>query len=230
MTTRELNQRDLGSFLVLSILVHAAALLVRAPSTPSYVEPPSEVLVLEMIDVAPVTAAPKMPEPPPPAPPVQEEAPPPPVPAVTKKATPAPAPRPKPKPAVQPRPVPEQAAKPAPTQAQRPAPAVPVARAPEASPVAKARYEDLLYSWLVRHKEYPLVARRRGLEGRPVVTVRIDRAGHVVASRVSKPSRYPMLDEAAVAMVRRADPFPPLPADVGGDSYEFVAPVEYRLR
>ncbi|MFN2426523.1 MAG: energy transducer TonB, partial [Candidatus Binatia bacterium] len=180
---------------------------------------------------APAVAQP----PPPPPPPPMEKQPLPPEPVV--KAAPPPKPPPpkvaaKIKPAP-PKPVPvaKTAPAPAPSLAQPTAKALPApVAAVKTTPAARARYEDVLYSWLVKHKEYPLVASRRGLQGRPVLTVRIDRRGHVIWSKVSSSSRYEMLDEAAVAMVRRADPFPPVPDEVGGDSYEFVAPVEYRLR
>jgi protein TonB len=227
--THELGRRELASFLTLSILLHMGALSARRPERVMYPPSEPEVLVLEMVQLAAVTAAPEAPEPPPAAPPVEEQAPPPPRPEPVVKATP----KPPPKMAT----APKSPAKAAPATSKQPAPAivrpaetVPVARATQASPVAKARYEDLLHSWLVRHKEYPLAAKRRGLEGQPELPVRIDREGRVITSRVANPSRYPMLDEAAVAMLRRAAPFPPLPADVPGESYEFVAPVEYRLR
>lgn len=230
MTTADLGNRQLASFLALSMGLHAIALLAPRIEGPELPLPEPPVLVFEMVETAAETAAPVVPEPPPPPPPVAKQPPPPPPPDPVLKAAPKPKPTPKvpPVPKTVPTPKPAAAAAPQPTQAQRPLP--PVANAPKVSAKAKARYEDVLYSWLVRHKEYPLLASRRGIEGRPVVTVRIDRKGHVVSSRVSSPSRYPMLDEAAVAMVRRADPFPAVPDDVAGDSYEFIAPVEYRLR
>lgn len=230
MTTVDLGHRQLASFLALSMGLHAIALLAPRIEGPELPLPEPPVLVFEMVETAPETAAPVVPEPPPPPPPVAKQPPPPPPPEPVLKAAPRPKPSPKTPPVVKtaPAPKPEVEAKPQPAPPPKPPP--PVANAPQVSAKAKARYEDVLYSWLVRHKEYPLLASRRGLEGRPVVTVRIDRKGHVVSSRVSSPSRYSMLDEAAVAMVRRADPFPPVPEEVSGDSYEFIAPVDYRLR
>jgi protein TonB len=221
MIAHELDSRQFASFIALSIAVHAVVLMApRAERAPAPI-PESPVLVLEMVELAPVTAAPKPVEPPPPPPPPREQ-PPPPRPQPVVKAAPKPAPPVKAVAATRPLP-------PAPAAVPVPAPP-PVARAAAVSPAAKARYEDVLYSWLVRHKEYPLVAKRRGIEGRPVVTVRIDRNGRVIANQVSSPSRYAMLDEAAVAMVRRADPFPPPPTEIAGDSYACVPPVEYRRR
>lgn len=102
--------------------------------------------------------------------------------------------------------------------------------APQWAPSARVRYEALLYAWIDRHKKYPLLAQRRGLEGSGSVRVRIDRYGRVLDRSLERSTGEALLDEAALDMVRRADPFPEVPADYGGSSFEFVAPVEYRLR
>lgn len=141
---------------------------------------------------------------------------------------------PPPKPAPVAKPAPRPSA-PAPSPVASPPAAEPVvapvpARSNTPAPVAKARYEDQLYAWLARHKEYPVAAQRRGIQGRPVVRVRIDRGGRVVESAIARPSRHTMLDEAAVALVRRAAPFPPIPGDLALDSFEFDAPIDYLLR
>jgi protein TonB len=58
--------------------------------------------------------------------------------------------------------------------------------------------------------EYPLRARRLGLEGRVVVAVRVDRRGRVVEIIVRESSGHEILDEAAIAAARAIDfPAPP---------------------
>jgi protein TonB len=230
VTSAELGHRQMASFLALSMGLHILALLGPRLERADAPLPETPVLVFEIVETAPETVAPAKPEPPAPSPPSAKQPPSLPVPpertAAPKKTVALPKKPPIAKAAPMPKPTPETVATPMPARK----PVASVTSAPKSATVAKARYEDLLYNWLVRHKEYPVVASRRGIEGRPVVTVRIDREGRVVSSRVSSPSRYSMLDEAAVAMVRRADPFPPVPEEVAGDSYEFIAPVEYRLR
>jgi TonB family protein len=81
-----------------------------------------------------------------------------------------------------------------------------------------------------RHKQYPMLAQRRGLEGTGSVRVRIDRQGHVLERSVLKSTGEAMLDEAALDMVRRANPFPAVPPEYAGDTFEFDAPIQYRLR
>lgn len=104
------------------------------------------------------------------------------------------------------------------------------ATAPAFAPTARVRYEQVLFSWLVRHKQYPMLAQRRGLEGRGSVRVRIDRGGRVLDRAVENSTGEKMLDEAALDMVRRASPFPAVPSEYSGGSFEFVAPIEFRLR
>lgn len=106
----------------------------------------------------------------------------------------------------------------------------PGSSAPNPGTTVRIRYEQQLYVWLARFKEYPMLARRRGLEGTGSVRVRLDRHGRVLTRSVDKSTGERLLDDAAVDMTRRADPFPPVPADYPGDSFEFVAPIEFRLR
>ncbi|NMC69616.1 MAG: TonB family protein [Myxococcales bacterium] len=71
-------------------------------------------------------------------------------------------------------------------------------------------------------KRYPSLARRRGLSGTTVLTFGIGLDGTLVALTVERSSGSPLLDEAALAAVRDAAPFP-----VGGCS--FTLPVQFRL-
>jgi protein TonB len=102
--------------------------------------------------------------------------------------------------------------------------------APAWAPTARVRYEELLFAWMNRHKQYPMLAQRRGLQGRGSVRVRIDRDGRVLERSLTRSTGEAMLDQAALDMVRRASPFPPVPEEYAGASFEFVAPIEYRLR
>ena len=106
----------------------------------------------------------------------------------------------------------------------------PGSTAPNVGAAVRIRYEQQLYVWLARFKEYPMVARRRGLEGTGSIRVRLDRKGRVLERSVDRSTGERLLDDAAVDMTRRADPFPPVPADYQGESFEFVAPIEFRLR
>jgi protein TonB len=71
-------------------------------------------------------------------------------------------------------------------------------------------------------KVYPRVAVRNGWEGRVLVEMRVDGDGSLAAVRLVQGSGHAVLDEATLASVRRASPFPP-----GGGI--ITVPVEYRL-
>jgi protein TonB len=161
---------------------------------------------------------------------------------------PPPAPRPAQKPAPQPMPAPApqlQPAPPEPTPVQTeptpspPQPAPPpreetvvaeIAPLPQPAANVLAGYEALLAAWLDRHKNYPLAAQRRRQEGEVLLRVRINREGRVLSFRAQDISDHPILDAAALSMVKRAEPFPPFPDDFPGSEFEFLLPVSFHLR
>src|SRR5262249_26287303 len=71
------------------------------------------------------------------------------------------------------------------------------------------------------HRHYPLLARKRGLEGTVEVVFRVDPAGNVVDLRVDK-SAGDLFDAAAVEAVRAAAPLPPCASPVR-------VPIRFRL-
>jgi len=58
---------------------------------------------------------------------------------------------------------------------------------------------------------YPAEARQRGLHGELELTVTLARDGSVKAIDVNRSSGEPVLDKAAMQIVRLAAPFPPIP-------------------
>jgi protein TonB len=151
-------------------------------------------------------------------------------------------PKPKPLPKVKPKP---EAKKPAPAKK---APSKPMIAAPsqfvrkpavqaeavarnESPAQAKARYEQTISAWLQRHRVVPEAARTLGQHGSPVVRVRINRQGAVIYFAVERSSGYELIDQAAMDMVRRANPFPTPPVQYpGGQMLEFLMPVTFDLR
>ena len=109
------------------------------------------------------------------------------------------------------------------------------AKGQTAAPTTEAeilkRYEQLLSAWIQRHKIYPDSAKALRLEGEPVVRIRIDRSGNVRFSSLEKVSPHRMLNIAAMEMIKRANPVPPVPNNYpGGQVLEFLIPVSYKLR
>ena len=200
------------------------------------------------------------PPPPPPEPPKQEaiqeqlaptppqenpvvEAPP------EQKVEPAP---PKPEPAKivpdQPKPIPAKP-KPVRTEVKKPVDAVPAPRtsaAPKAerqasltpssapagatSAAALASYNQRVAAHLQRFKQYPSGAKAAGEQGTSRLSFTLGRSGQVLGSRLAGSSGHPSLDGETLAMVRRAQPFPPMPPELKQASMSFSIPVQFSIR
>jgi periplasmic protein TonB len=83
---------------------------------------------------------------------------------------------------------------------------------------ATREYEYAAYmrGWVARverigNLNFPDEARRRQLEGQLVLTVAVRRDGSVESVELINSSGYPVLDEAAIRIVRLAEPFAPIP-------------------
>jgi protein TonB len=63
--------------------------------------------------------------------------------------------------------------------------------------------------------------------GLVVARLTVARDGRLVGVAVARPSGFPNLDRAVLDTVRRASPFPPLPADLAVDNYSFIVPISY---
>ncbi len=92
-----------------------------------------------------------------------------------------------------------------------------------------ARYGDLFRSWLERHKIYPRSAQRLRIEGEGMLRIIIDRTGRIQHVALEKRTGNRLLDQAALAMARRANPFPPVPETVSQKELEFIVPVVFAL-
>lgn len=186
-------------------------------------------------------------------PPAPAVAPPPPAPAVIQQPEPEvvvapkpklvlekPKPKPKPKPVVKhPKPTPTppvpatkavQQAEPTPNTAPAAAPVAAQASLSSATAAVKATWQSQLLSHLARYKRYPNEARRRGIEGTSQVRFNLDRNGKVLSVELAKSSGNTALDEATLAMIRRASPVPAPPAELlSSGQLEIVAPFIYAL-
>jgi protein TonB len=115
------------------------------------------------------------------------------------------------------------------TPAPEPPPPVTAPRAP-LDAAAAVEYERLLVAWLEKHKQYPKRAKRLRIEGEALLRIRIDRAGHTLTVALERPTGNRLLDQAALDMARRANPFPSMPADDPRSELEFRVPVAFTMR
>jgi protein TonB len=112
----------------------------------------------------------------------------------------------------------------------QPPPGVPAPSNNSAATTARDTYFARLIAYLDSLKRYPPEARRLHIEGVVQLRFRLDRAGHVLDYEIANSSGRPILDEEAKALIVRAQPLPPIPADWRETQLSFVVPVEFRLR
>ncbi len=91
-------------------------------------------------------------------------------------------------------------------------------------------YLRRLVAYLNGYKEYPHEARVRREQGVVRLHFIMDRSGKVLSYEVVGSSGSPALDEAARALIRRAQPLPPVPADYPGETLDLIVPVVFSLR
>lgn len=92
---------------------------------------------------------------------------------------------------------------------------------------AVSNYPGKVASKLRRTLRYPPAARKDRLRGEVQVAFTVSSAGGVAAVRVARSSGFSVLDQAAIEAVRRASPFPPIPADAGRSSWSFTVPLAF---
>jgi protein TonB len=147
----------------------------------------------------------------------------------------------KPKPKPEPDPEPEAVQKPAPQLAQQQAaiaapvkpstaPAAPSAAEVARTSAAKVTWQGLLEARLQQFQKYPRSAKRRNVEGIAWVRFRMDRDGKVLSYAIERTSDHEVLDEAALAMIERAQPLPALPPDIPGATIELIVPARFFIR
>jgi len=95
---------------------------------------------------------------------------------------------------------------------------------------AQDNYKGTVLRRLRQAKRYPADARRARLHGTAVVSFTVSKSGGVSGIRLVRSSGHPILDQAALAMVRRASPMPPIPPGTGRSSFRFQVPVLFSGR
>lgn len=90
-------------------------------------------------------------------------------------------------------------------------------------------YGNILNRHISRYNEYPEEAWDKGVEGTAIIFLRINRAGKVLTAEVAQSSGSKLLDDAALATIRKGEPFPPMPdyAFEGMETAEFTVPLLY---
>jgi protein TonB len=87
-----------------------------------------------------------------------------------------------------------------------------------------------IFAVLKRTLRYPPAAQSRGQAGSVQVAFSLDRQGRLLDSRVVRSSGVASLDEEALALLRRAQPFPLPPPDVPGERLALNAPINFEIK
>lgn len=156
-----------------------------------------------------------------------------PVPLPVERATPA-----KPAPEASNTPEPKRPAareRPAASHAHAPSAAARQARAAAPAPGANDRASDTLPSWrselmarLEQSKRYPPDG--NGDQGTAMLAFSLDRGGHVHGARIAHSSGSAALDRETLALLRRAEPLPAPPSELGRARIALTVPIRYSLR
>ncbi|MCK5860043.1 energy transducer TonB [Abyssibacter sp.] len=99
----------------------------------------------------------------------------------------------------------------------------------KAASAGASDYFTELQQWLAQFRDYPDSARRRGWEGVVELAFVIEPNGRVRGAYVARSSGFAILDNAAVEMLDRASPLPPVPAGLSDQALAITVPVGYHL-
>jgi periplasmic protein TonB len=113
---------------------------------------------------------------------------------------------------------------------EEPMPPAPATAPPRPSAARVASWHRQIVLQIERHKGYPAVAQARHQMGIAQLAFTINRQGRVVASRVAQSSGHPLLDQETIATVQRAQPFPPPPPNMAGETFDFTVPMRFNIK
>jgi protein TonB len=91
-------------------------------------------------------------------------------------------------------------------------------------------WKTQIVALLERNKRYPEAAQSRREQGIAQVFFSLDRQGRVISSRVVRSSGASALDEEALALLRRAQPFPAPPRELQGEHIDLTVPIRFNLK
>jgi periplasmic protein TonB len=92
----------------------------------------------------------------------------------------------------------------------------------------RATWQKELAAHLDKYKRYP--SDRPPQSAEIIIRFVLDRTGHVVSASVVKSAGDSAFDDAALDMMRRADPVPPPPPVVADEGLSFSMPVIFRIK
>lgn len=99
----------------------------------------------------------------------------------------------------------------------------------KAGELARARVRGRLETDLSRYFSYPAIARKQGWQGHVNVEFTVQPDGQLTDVRVTRSSGYHVLDQSALAALRKVGHLTEAPRWLNGQSIKVELPVIYRL-
>lgn len=95
---------------------------------------------------------------------------------------------------------------------------------------AQSKYLRELMAWLARHRVYPTEARKDKMQGVVQVRFSLDREGHLLTASVQRSAGFSVLDQAALDVLRRAEPMPAFPKGLDRQKMTVSLPIDFSLQ
>jgi len=95
---------------------------------------------------------------------------------------------------------------------------------------AELEYSKQVVSLLSKQRRYPPAAKSEKLEGIAVVFFQLAPDGRVISRRIVQSSGHDILDQAALEVIDRSNPFPAVPEEIRKNwNGTYTVPVYFRL-
>lgn len=102
--------------------------------------------------------------------------------------------------------------------------------APKVKSRAEKGYLASIVQKLHRSLRYPESAREKRISGTTTVQFTVNLKGQVSGERIHTPSGHPELDKEALALIKRAAPFKPIPSSLGHETMTLTVPIRFSLK
>lgn len=106
---------------------------------------------------------------------------------------------------------------------------IPPQPSPEIVKKVTDSYTNQLTRAIAKQKKYPKIAQMRQWQGEVLLNIVIDPQGNLVKADILEESRYKILNNEAIDMVKRASPFPQPPEELRLKNFTVLVPISFKL-
>lgn len=106
---------------------------------------------------------------------------------------------------------------------------IPPQPSPEVIKKVTDSYTNQLTRAIAKQKKYPKIAQMRQWQGEVLLNIEIDPQGNLVKADILEESRYKILNNEAIDMVKRASPFPQPPEELRLKNFTVLVPISFKL-